>query len=85
MKKLIVSAAAISLLFAASSASAQVKKQSHRDSGDSIYEFKDDLLNSDLNSPGGGLIVVRPNAARATLLRPRVSFVPELLKSVEDL
>jgi hypothetical protein len=30
-------------------------------------------------------IRVRPNAVRNTLIRPRTSFVPEMLKSVENL
>ena len=85
MKKIILGVGAAALLLVASNASAQVKRQAHTESGDSAYEFKDDLLNSDLSAPRGGVIIVRPNAARATLLRPRVNFIPELLKSVENL
>lgn len=86
MKKLLLGcalAAASWLLTAA--ASAEVKKTQHADDGSSAYEFRDDLLNSDVGLPPGGTIVVRPQAARMTLLRPRVSFVSELLKSVENL
>lgn len=50
------------------------------------YVFKDgDQLHSDGATAGQGLIHVRPIAARSTLIRPRVSFVAELLKSVEHL
>lgn len=50
------------------------------------YVFRDvDALNSNGLSASAALIRVRPRAARSTLIRPRVSFVPELLKSVEHL
>lgn len=50
------------------------------------YVFPDsDQLHSDAATAGSGVIRVRPRAARSTLIRPRVSFVPELLKSVEHL
>jgi hypothetical protein len=49
------------------------------------YRFKDDLLDSDATYPRGAIITVRPGAARVMLLRPRASFVPEMLKSVENI
>ncbi len=47
--------------------------------------FKDDPLGADGNASTGATIVVRPRAARVGLLRPRVHFIPEMLKSVENL
>lgn len=47
--------------------------------------FKDDPMSATGNDPNVGRITVRPTAARITLLRPRVHFVPEMLKSVENL
>ena len=35
--------------------------------------------------PNDATIKVRPKAARTTLIRPRTSFVPEMLKSVENI
>lgn len=49
------------------------------------YEFEDDPLNAGGFGPNDATIRVRPRAARTTLIRPRTSFVPEMLKSVENL
>jgi hypothetical protein len=49
------------------------------------YEFEDDPLNAGGFGPNDATIRVRPKAARTTLIRPRTSFVPEMLKSVENL
>jgi len=49
------------------------------------YEFSDDPLNAGGFGPGDATIRVRPVAVRAQLIKPRTSFVPEMLKSVENL
>ena len=49
------------------------------------YEFDDDPLNAGGFGPNDATIRVRPRAARTTLIRPRTSFVPEMLKSVENI
>lgn len=49
------------------------------------YEFSDDPLSAGGFGPGDATIKVRPRAARTTLIRPRTSFVPEMLKSVENI
>ena len=49
------------------------------------YVFTDDPLAAGLFGANEARIVVRPGAARATLIRPRTAFVIELLKSVESL
>lgn len=49
------------------------------------YEFEDDPLNAGGFGPNDATIRVRPRAARTTLIRPRISFVPEMLKSVENI
>lgn len=49
------------------------------------YTFSDDPLNAGGFGPGDATIRVRPRAARTTLIRPRTSFVPEMLRSVENL
>ena len=48
-----------------------------------IYTFTDDDLIGDTLSTTTALIRVRKPAARVTLIRPRASFVAEMLKSVE--
>jgi hypothetical protein len=49
------------------------------------YAFDDDPVDALPNSTSSLGIVVRKGAARVTLIRPRVQFVPEMLKSVEAL
>ncbi len=49
------------------------------------YEFSDDPLNAGGFGPNDATIRVRPGPVRMTLIRPRTSFVPEMLKSVENL
>ncbi len=49
------------------------------------YEFSDDPLSAGGFGPNDSTIRVRAKAQRTTLIRPRTSFVPEMLKSVEDL
>ena len=60
------------------------QKSSDTDSGYG-YEFSDDPLNAGGFGPNDATIRVRPTAARTTLIRPRTSFVPEMLKSVENI
>jgi hypothetical protein len=47
--------------------------------------FRDDPMSAGDNDPNVGRVTVRPTAAHITLLRPRVHFVREMLKSVENL
>jgi len=49
------------------------------------YEFTDDPLSAGGFGPNDATIRVRPGPVRTTLIRPRTSFVPEMLKSVENL
>jgi hypothetical protein len=49
------------------------------------YEFSDDPLAAGGFGPNDATIKVRPKAARTTLIRPRTHFIPEMLKSVENI
>jgi len=49
------------------------------------YIFKDDLLDGKGIDANAALISVRTRGVRTMLIKPRVSFVPELYKSVENL
>ena len=49
------------------------------------YEFSDDPLAAGGFGPNDATIRVRRGPVRTTLIRPRTSFVPEMLKSVENL
>lgn len=88
--------AAAGILFASSVAFAQdapapaapgagAGAKSSDEAGGYGYEFSDDPLNAGGFGPNDATIRVRPGPVRTTLIRPRTSFVPEMLKSVENL
>jgi hypothetical protein len=85
-KKLILVALSFGLtaFMAAPSVFAQAVKDTKADDGYG-YEFDDDPLNAGGFGPNDATIRVRAKAARTTLIRPRTSFVPEMLKSVENI
>lgn len=86
MKRVLLAAAAAAgvVLCFPGVARAQVESARHAADG-SHYKFLDELLNSDVRGPSGGRITVRPPAMRSLLIRPRTNFVPEMLKSVENM
>lgn len=53
--------------------------------GSYAYSFHDDPLNAAGNFANSARIKVRPQGVRRTLLRPRLHFIPEMLKSVENI
>jgi hypothetical protein len=73
----IAGACALALLALTASASAQSKDDRYR------YTFEpDDLMGETFGAPPP-LLRVPPKGRRVMLIRPRVSFVVELLESVE--
>jgi hypothetical protein len=52
---------------------------------DYAYVFKDDALQAGTGDGSTPRIVVLKSAQRARLLTPRINFVPELLKAVENM
>lgn len=74
----------VSLIGLAPAAFAQDVRESSGDDGYG-YEFSDDPLSAGGFGPNDSTIRVRAKPQRTTLIRPRTSFVPEMLKSVEDL
>ena len=49
------------------------------------YSFDDDVVTGDLVRPDGEMMVVRKKGKERSLIRVRQHFIPEMLKSVEDL
>ena len=78
-----VSVVSASLLLASSALADDVKAADTKDGYG--YDFKDDPLAAGGFGPSDATIRVRPGPVRQTLIRPRTSFVPEMLKSVENL
>jgi len=74
--------ASLGVLLFATEALAQGKSKKEDGYG---YDFSDDPLNAGGFGPHDATIRVRPGPVRTTLIRPRTSFVPEMLKSVENL
>ena len=52
---------------------------------ETTYDFDDDLVTGDLVRPDGEQLVVRRRGRRTSLITIREHFIPEMLKSVEDL
>ena len=50
-----------------------------------VYDFDDDVVEGDLVRPDGEMGDSLLKARHATLIKPRTSFVQEMLKSAEDL
>ena len=89
--KLISGAIGLAAWLLASGAFAQGVKETPAAAGDAGsaegygYEFDDDPLAAGGFGPNDATIKVRPKAARTTLIRPRTHFIPEMLKSVENI
>lgn len=52
---------------------------------ETTYDFEDDLVTGDLVRPDGEQLIVRRRGRRSSLIQIREHFIPEMLKSVEDL
>jgi hypothetical protein len=84
--KMVSLAVGVAAFMASGAAFAQEKAAGGGDKGDGYgYEFDDDPLSAGGFGPNDATIRVRPRAARTTLIRPRIQFVDEMLKSVENL
>lgn len=53
--------------------------------GDQVVKFTGDELAGGNGAPSSTLIIRTTGPARVPLIRPRLNFIPELLKSVENL
>lgn len=94
MKKLLAFALCAAALTASSiapsvslaqDADAPAEKAAPSAAGATAYDFDDDLVTGDLVRPDGELLSVRRRGNRASLIQIREHFIPEMLKSVEDL
>jgi len=89
MKKLIGFTVFVALVGTSGLAFAQDKKAgaapAPAEAAATSYNFDDDLVTGDLVRPDGELLSVRRKGNRASLIQIREHFIPEMLKSVEDL
>ena len=49
------------------------------------YDFDDDVVEGDLVRPDGEFVDTRKQAKHSSLIKIRPDFVPEMLKSAEDI
>ena len=50
-----------------------------------VYDFSGDTIEGDLIKPEGSTVDARDFAKHASLIRIRTNFIPEIIKSAEDL
>jgi hypothetical protein len=72
------------------SASAFAQQQQPAQGGGGVaqtttYDFEDDIVQGDLVRPDGEMALARRRGRQSSLIRVREHFVPEMLKSVENL
>ena len=95
MKKIIIGIAAFGLmggvLGTAGSAFAQDKataaggvEENTQYKAKTVYDFEDDTVEGDLQRPDGELVSSQKKAEHSSLIEIRKDFIPEMLKSLED-
>ena len=81
--------ASIAVLAASGAAQAQPAKQPAADKGGTpkvkVYDFSGDTIEGDLIRPEGTTVDARDFAKHSSLIRIRKDFIPEIIKSAEDL
>lgn len=82
MKKALI---AVALGFAFSAGSIEASAEPTKKDDNYGYIFTDDVLNAENAGSSTAQIQVLKMGRRDRLLRPRVHFVPEMLKSVENM
>ena len=90
MKKLLSIFAVLALV--AGAALADDKKAAPAKGGDSggngkvkVYDFSGDTIEGDLVKPEGSTVDARDFAHHGSLIKIRKDFIPEIIKSAEDL
>ena len=97
MQRLIIGFALIALVGASRSAFADDKAAAggaaaDKGGGDdnvqykakTVYDFEDDTVEGDLQRPDGELVSSQKKAEHSCLIEIRKDFIPEMLKSLED-
>jgi hypothetical protein len=88
MQKLLYLVTVLALVLVAGSAQADDKKGGGGgDKGGKVkvYDFSGDTIEGDLIKPEGSTVDARDFAKHSSLIRIRKDFIPEIIKSAEDL
>jgi hypothetical protein len=83
MRKLVIVFAVLGLASFGSVAFAQGKTDSKAKV--KVYDFSGDTIEGDLIKPEGSTVDARDFAKHSSLIRIRKTFLPEIIKSAEDL
>jgi hypothetical protein len=89
MQKILGFAAVITFVLVTSRAQALADDKKGGDKGGSskvkVYDFSGDDIQGDLVKPEGTTVDARDFAKHSSLIRIRKDFIPEIIKSAEDL
>lgn len=86
----VVLAASLGVLGVAGNVFAQAKPAAGGDDNTqykakTVYDFEDDMVEGDLQRPDGELVNSLKKTEHSSLIEIRKDFIPEMLKSLEDI
>ena len=82
MQKLLCSTAALLVVLVAAVDVANAEDKAPKTK---VYDFSGDTIEGDLIKPEGTTVDARDFAKHSSLIRIRTNFIPEIIKSAEDL
>jgi hypothetical protein len=82
MQKLLCSTAALLIVLCAA---VRVANADDKQPKTKVYDFSGDTIEGDLIKPEGTTVDARDFAKHSSLIRIRTNFIPEIIKSAEDL
>jgi hypothetical protein len=89
MQKILGCFAALALVIATSGTALAQEKKGGNDKAANpkvkVYDFSGDTIEGDLIRPEGSTVDARDFAKHSSLIRIRKNFIPEIIKSAEDL
>lgn len=80
-----LSVTAISPVAAQNKAAAGGGEESTTYKAKTVYDFEDDMVEGDLQRPDGELVAGTGKTQHSSLIEIRKDFIPEMLKSLEDI
>jgi len=85
MRKLVILFALVGLVGIASADDKGKKADAGGNGKVKVYDFSGDTIEGDLIKPEGSTVDARDFAKHSSLIRIRKDFIPEIIKSAEDL
>ena len=86
MRNLVAVVAVLAIVFVTGTAQADNKKGGGDAAGKvKVYDFSGDTIEGDLVKSEGSTVDARDFAKHASLIKIRKDFIPEIIKSAEDL